>query len=458
MDAADRVVAAGKAGGPRAWLIPSDNPDLGATRRLLTSLRLGGVEIHVATAPFKADEREYPAGTLVIWRDQPYGNYVKDLFERQEFPAGTKPYDVSGWTLPLLMGVRRVEVVRDFTAPTTVVNSPDEALRQFGGDPRAKNSADGPVLSLADSQTWTTLARGLAARKPFFVSTRHPTAGLVFERLPRSMNSEDGVIPLKRLPRIGVYAPWESSMDEGWLRWVLDHFQIPFITVRNEAIRAGKLNGLIDVLILPDVTASDLDHGRRPGSVPAKFSEGLNPEGSLAVREFVENGGTLVACDGSCQWAIDLLQLPLVNVTKEPAAKGFSCPGSVLRGVVEGNAWTAGLPAEIPLFFSSATAWREMTKQEREAANRRELPLSVHMRYAPDRLLLSGFIESPKAIEGQAAWVSARRGAGEVHLFGFRPHYRSWSQATFHLLFRTILLAPAANLSSTVSQPLVTSP
>ena len=51
-----------------------------------------------------------------------------------------------------------------------------------------------------------------------------------------------------------------------------------------------------------------------------------------------------------------------------------------------------------------------------------------------------GWIRSPEAIEGEAAWLRVRHGEGALHLFGFRPQYRSWSQATFSLLFRAILL------------------
>ena len=46
----------------------------------------------------------------------------------------------------------------------------------------------------------------------------------------------------------------------------------------------------------------------------------------------------------------------------------------------------------------------------------------------------------PEIIEGQLAWLKAHIDAGEVHLFGFRPHYRSWSHGTFNLIFRSILL------------------
>src|SRR5690606_19395768 len=58
-----------------------------------------------------ADGRTYPAGSLVIHRAQPYGTHVKDLFDVQRYPAGDPPYDVAGWTLPYLLGVRRVEVM-----------------------------------------------------------------------------------------------------------------------------------------------------------------------------------------------------------------------------------------------------------------------------------------------------------------------------------------------------------
>ena len=59
--------------------------------------------------------------------------------------------------------------------------------------------------------------------------------------------------------------------------------------------------------------------------------------------------------------------------------------------------------------------------------------------YAPERVLLSGWIRQPEAIENRAAWVRAEVGDGAVHLFAFRPQYRGWSQSTFPLVFRAIL-------------------
>ena len=65
------------------------------------------------------------------------------------------------------------------------------------------------------------------------------------------------------------------------------------------------------------------------------------------------------------------------------------------------------------------------------------------LRYAPTRVLMSGWIKEPQVIERQGAWIRVAHGDGRIHLFGFRPQYRGWSQATFALLFRAILLNPA---------------
>lgn len=436
MDAAQRNLDAADTTGPRGWLIPIDAVDLGATRRLLDVLIASGVEIHRAENAFRADGREYSAGTVVIRRDQPYGGYVKDLFELQSFPPGIKPYDVTGWTLPLLLGVRRVEIRELGDVELTLVENPRQATESFAGDPRLADATDPAMtLSLADSDSWTELVKRLAAGQPQRMLTQDPSAGLV---VPKPESSEPYGIDLLSLPRIGLYSPWSSSMDEGWLRWVLEHFEIPYTTVRNESIRAGDLNANYDVLVIPSLSVRTLDRGRAAESSPWELADGLDPEGSLAVQRFVRGGGRLVVMDNSAAWAINLFRLPVIDVTR--AAKGLSCPGSVLRGVVEPTPLTAGLPDDLALFFSSSSAYRVMTKSERDAANAEDVLVNTLLRYAPNKLLLSGFLEGGEVLENQSAWLQAEYGDGQIHLFGFRPHYRAWSQATFHLLFRSLLI------------------
>lgn len=421
--AGERALRLGREEAPRAWVIPATTPDRGAARRLVETLLLGGVEVSVAQAEFTVDGRSHPKGSLVILREQPYGQHVKDLFEVQRYPEGEPPYDVAGWTLPLLFGVQRVECVE----------RPEVALV------RLKNAAEvetalGERLekrwSLVESESWTRTFTELGAGRALAYSRRD--GAIVSDAADNPV-----LLRLAKLPRVGLYTPQSGSMDEGWMRWVFDTWKLPYVRVRNEALRAGRLGEWLDVLVIPDVSAGVLDAGRAPGSAPSELVGGLAPEGAAAVEEFVRAGGRLVTVGSSSQWAIDLFELPLANVAKEKAKEGeqgFSCPGSVLRTLPGEHALTAGLPESVAVFFSDSAAW----KLEKDEMKRCE----VLLRYAPTQLLLSGWIRSSTTIEDRAAWVRASHGDGVAHLFAFSPHYRGWSQQSFGLLFRAILLEP----------------
>jgi hypothetical protein len=160
-------------------------------------------------------------------------------------------------------------------------------------------------------------------------------------------------------------------------------------------------------------------------------------------------------------------------VTRERENRDFNCPGSVLRAIPVTDAaalpFTAELPSSVPLFFSGSGAYRDFNDRERReagldprgggaggadgggsgpattraAVERRDAQWGPRpetlLRYAPERVLLSGWIRQPEVIENRAAWVRAEVGEGAVHLFAFRPQYRGWSQSTFPLVFRAIL-------------------
>jgi hypothetical protein len=87
---------------PWGFVVPAQQRDPGATRKLLETLRFGMVEIGKA-----AD------GSAVIPMRQPYSGWAKALLERQHYPEEhlypggppKRPYDVTAHTLPLLMGV-----------------------------------------------------------------------------------------------------------------------------------------------------------------------------------------------------------------------------------------------------------------------------------------------------------------------------------------------------------------
>ncbi|HED66615.1 MAG TPA: peptidase M14 [Planctomycetes bacterium] len=427
---ASRALELGGRDAPRAWILPSTNRDVAAARRLVDALLLGGVEVQVAKGSFRADGREWPAGSVVILRAQPYGQHVKDLFEVQRYPEGTPPYDVSGWTLPMLLGVRRVEVMREFDAELENVQDAQAAVAAFGDGTRS----DGAWGSAANGDTWVRVFRDLTRGKPVVFRPASPDQdGACFE-----FSSREGGEEIESMPRVGLYAPWSGSMDEGWTRFVFDRFGVPYIGVRNEMLRAGDLSDFLDVLVLPSLSAHELDEGRAPGSVPPEFARGLDPEGAVAIEAFVRSGGKLVAIESAASWAIDLFEFPLTDLTRGEEGSDFSCPGSVLRAIPEGSGdLSAGIADSVALFFSRSAAWR---LEEREDPETGDAPQpEVLLRYAPTRLLLSGWIRSPETIEGAIAWARFPHGKGSVDLFGFRPQYRGWSQGTFQLLFRSLL-------------------
>lgn len=385
LDAAQRALALGRDEAPRGWIFPPNGQDRGALRRLVDALLRTAVEVDVATSSFDADGRTYPAGTVVIRRDQPYGRHAKDLLEIQRYPSSKAPYDVAGWTLPLLFGLERVEVVQPFQAATRRVTSADDAVAKV------------------EALTWQRDSDALRAE------------------VQRSK------------PVIAVYSPWSGDMDEGWMRWFLEHFGLSYTTVRNEHLRTGRIEA--EHLILPGTSGGELDRGRPEGSAPKELTGGLDPEGAARIEEFVRGGGHLIAVGASARWAIEALDLGVVEVTRGDAAKDFACPGSVLRCVPEDHRVVLGLPASVSVFFSRSAAFK-LDKDKLEKRGQKALTM---VRYAPTQLLQSGWIKGGELIEGQGAWVRVQHGAGTVDLFGFAPQYRSWSQQAFTLLLRAVL-------------------
>src|SRR5690606_31615887 len=137
-------------------------------------------------------------------------------------------------------------------------------------------------------------------------------------------------------------------------------------SMTNEAIRAGRLSDVIDVLIIPSISSAVLNNGR--STIEPPFQGGLSTEGTVAIQEFVRQGGTLITCANASGWAIKSLQLPVVDVTSQRGNEAFSGSGSVLRVVPENNAMMTAAPRDGAIFFSSSAAYREMTSDERTKA------------------------------------------------------------------------------------------
>jgi ribosomal protein S18 acetylase RimI-like enzyme len=236
-------------------------------------------------------------------------------------------------------------------------------------------------------------------------------------------------------------------MDEGWCRWVLERFDLPYVSLTDSVAKAGKLRDHFDVLLVPDMSLREMRDGNSAKDFPPQYAGGLGTAGIEAIREFVTNGGTLVLLDHASELATESLGVPvkrivvphrLTDVTRSRApavgesAEPLYAPGSILRVLVDTtDAISYGMPDTAAVYFTNSVTF------DVGAASQ----VRVIARY-PERgedILLSGYLQGASQIAGKAAAVSAPVGRGHVVMFGFRPQHRGQSYGTFRMLFNALL-------------------
>ena len=429
-------IEAGRRGSPFAWIVPAAQHDAWSAAQMLERLRLAGVEIHRATAPFEAGGASYPAGTHILYAAQPFRGYLADLMEPQKYPElrtapggpVRRPYDLAGWTLPYQMGVATVRVDTPFEAQAARLD---------------KVEMPAPALDLRQNSAFLAVAAALREGREVFVS---PEGALALEKPAAGWQ-------WKR-PRTAVYEPYTANMDAGWTQWLLDQFEVPYELVHNGQIRAGGLREKYDVILLAQQPMQSILHGTpeatklRTGETARQrpeFAGGIGLEGARELEEFVRRGGTLIAFDAATELPLTLFPLD-VRPGLRPGAQaeqgGWFCPGSILRMTAETKHPVAfGMPAE---HFATSTGGQYFEIEESAAARRPQ----VIVRYAQKNLLASGWLTGERVMAGKPAVVEAPLGEGRVMLFGFRPQFRGQTFGTFRLVLNAIYTSAAAPLGA----------
>jgi hypothetical protein len=251
-------------------------------------------------------------------------------------------------------------------------------------------------------------------------------------------------------------------MDEGWTRWILGEC-VEYETITDQEIQnrrwQQKDRGSQDLaekayrtIIIPDQPPKDILNGHQPGTMPKEFTGGLGQAGVQALREFVEQGGTLVCLNRASNFAIEQFKLPVRNIVADLSERKFFVPGSILRIELDTSSPLArGMPKETvawvegsPVFevVESAGVLPATTAQSQTSSKLSAQAVSsvrVIARYPnAGSPLLSGWLLGANRIKGKAALVEVRLGRGRIVLFGFRPQYRGQSLATYPLFFNAI--------------------
>src|SRR5581483_5051470 len=125
MDAYNNVMHDPKLRDPRGYIIPADQADFANATEFVNALLKTGVTVQKASASFTVNGKSYPAGSYVVKTAQAFRPHVMDMFEPQDhpndfaYPGGppNRPYDITGWTLAMQMGVQYDRILDGFDTP-----------------------------------------------------------------------------------------------------------------------------------------------------------------------------------------------------------------------------------------------------------------------------------------------------------------------------------------------------
>jgi len=492
VDAADfdpygEVLHAPAARDPRAYVIPSDQPDFLTATKFVNALREVNVTVHRATAPFRVGDREYPAGSFVVFTAQAFRPHVLDMFEPQDHPDDfpypgappTPPYDNAGWTLAYQMGVQFDRILDGFTGPFEQVQDwnvtpPPGTVTAVPGAPgwfldhRVNDAFQAVNRLLADGERvfWLTAPVTAAGTTwptgTFYVRAQRSTLARL-ERLatehgvsfvPATVRPTGGALDL-RSPRIGLLDVYGGNMQSGWARWILEQFGFPFERTFPPRLDAGGLTDRYDVLLFPSGTLPDPNRPSRfrrgeeyPASAYDSIEASLPPEyrnqrGAVtmdttlaAIRTFVEKGGVAIAIGSSAMTLAAYLDLPVGDHLVEggeplPRTK-FYVPGSIVRATLDvAHPLAAGMGSAVDVFFDDSPAFRVAPDAEAKGVTRVAW-------YEGQTTLRSGWAWGQQYLDGGAAAIEAHLGKGTVFLFGPEILQRGQSHAAFKFLFNAI--------------------
>ncbi|MBR9989539.1 MAG: peptidase [Gemmatimonadetes bacterium] len=506
----------GRTRAPHGFVIPgfAEQRDPRRTAYLVNQLQRQAIEVH-----------QRGDGDFVIRLDQPYRDLAVNLLTKQEFPgdADHPPYDDIAWTLGYLYGVD-VQAIddaavfewRDLTLLTDTVAYAGR-VRGSGGVHVIAHRAQGELLP---ALYWlggrAPQSKATIAAAAFNVGREAYPAGsiivegtgadvmtLLAQQFGLDVIATNRVPDVARhvadLPRIGLYHTWYNTQDEGWARFTLEQYGIPYTSIDKDDLRAGTLNDRFDAVLIPNVGGQleQLVHGvdrkwwplpfTRTDEYPshgtpdetADMTGGMGFAGLANLQEFVERGGLLVT---------------LSNPTRLVAEGGISRqlssmqtgnlfhPGSVVRTKARrpDHPVLYGYPETFHIFRGNHPLFA-VNRRDRDAivlqygtrppADEREEPTGPMMGMPETRVpsaastvaadasrasgdgdsgsggtgrgdgayVLSGMVRNENVIVGQGAIFDLEVGAGRVIAFSFNPLHRFLNHHEFPLVWNALM-------------------
>ncbi|HEX4065677.1 MAG TPA: M14 metallopeptidase family protein [Acidobacteriaceae bacterium] len=476
---------------PRGYIIPSDQPDFPTAIRFINALEKTGIEVLKATSPFQVAGRSYPAGSYIVKTAQAFRPHVLDMFEPQDYPNDflypggppKPPYDTTGYTLALQMGVQFERILEGFDGPFVPapgIQSPPPGSIQGPSHPagylmshRINNSyilvnrllkANCDVYWLKKGVTISGADLGTGS---IWVSATPAARGILQQGTKELGLNVYGVAKapageaMKLRPiRIGLYDQYGGLMPSGWTRWLFEQYEFPYEIVYPQTLDAGNLKDRFDVLVFtdgavhfgaPESPSPFRQQQPKPETIPEQYRSWLGhittQKTIPQIQAFVKAGGEVLTIGSSTSMG-SLLGVPVNSYltamgrdeNDHPLTpEQFYIPGSILETHVDNTDPLAyGLGDKVDVFFDRSPVFKLPPDADQEHAH-------AVAWYAGSDVLVSGWAWGEKYLDGGTAIVDASVGDGKVILLGPEIAFRGQPDATFKFLFNGVALGSATS-------------
>jgi hypothetical protein len=453
---------------PYGYAIPQSQWDTPTAYTFLQKMEEHGVRIYQLEVDAQVENQVYKKGDFVIPMNQPYSSFIKLMLERQHYPEIKymkdgpiiEPYDAVGWTMPLQMGVKTIQLNNPLEGFQLIrvknLAYPGEVITGEGNYyciPARYNRSVIVVNRLQKRRvniyryTGTNIDGNGVKPGDFLVKTGNIGEPIMADVLKGTgvsiarinINQPDHIKSIIQ-PSIGIYQSYLADTDEGWTRWVLDHFEFNCDVLLNKDFNVQVLSRY-HVIIFPDQERDTIVKGvykghrnYSPAGQPPEYRGGIGDSGVEALKKYVQYGGTIVLLDSAAVLGITDFSLPFTNILEGVKQDKFYCPGSLLRLKVDVDdpiGW--GMEAEGFIFFSDSPAFRTglpivKSIDRKVAAGFNET--GPH--------LLSGYIKGEKMLDRAVMIIRFDYHQGHVIVLGGRVQHRSQTSGTFKFLFNSL--------------------
>jgi hypothetical protein len=478
--------------------------------------------------------------------DQPFSRVADALLDRQFWAPDDPqkhPYDDTGWSFTHLFNLKVIRVVDPaiLQAKMTPLDDPATLTGRLSGAGAViavANTAQVSLLPLVykmkDKDGKLKASAVQITDKAFDADGKHYPAG----SLLISGTEDAQITPILHdlsldathlaaaptvpshsatAPRVAFMHTWLFTQTEGWWRYAFDTAGVPYDYISTQTVAdEADLRAKYDVIVFAPVgrsTTLDIIDGipawnnampwQKSDLTPnlgridstADIRPGLGYDGLAHIKHFIEQGGLLITCEDTAQFAIDTGLAPGVSVV----ARGDTrVVGTILNAVfvAPDNPVAFGYGAGVPVISAGGMAfnvsntvgsrggrilmdpyaerptgrgsvddsdeptgrkiteaeplvkqqpWEPKKLNEDEIRNNlslipAELRPEVILRFSEAKsLLLDGLLDKGSSIAEHAVVVDAHLGEGNVLLFGNNPVYRGETVGTYALVFNAIL-------------------